>query len=211
MCADQASGVLARLLGARGAKRFLENHWPHDIFLCHGAKKRLRGLTDIPELESVESLLRCPADRLMVQNDHRTLVCENPDEARELYDWGYQLYWDNIQPESESFDAWIRGLEDELGLPRGLIRCNAFACTRECSTVPGFHFDYGEGFSIQVQGKKQWRYLDNRHVRYPDFTYMLGEWVGPDKKRHETRLGALSTPRGMAHDRADRRVAAHRH
>ena len=228
MRADKASGVLTRLLGARGAKRFLESHWPHDIFVFHGARKRLAGLTDIPELESVESLLRCPADRLMVQNDHRTLVCESPDEARELYDWGYQLYWDNIRPESASFDAWLRGLEHELGLPQGLIRCNAFACTRECTTVPGFHFDYGEGFTIQVQGKKQWRYLDNRHVRYPDFTYMLGEWVEPDKKhffergragttpggrkhRDETRLSALSTPRGMAHDRAARRVAAYRY
>ena len=153
MRADKASGVLTRLLGARGAKRFLESHWPHDIFVFHGARKRLAGLTDIPELESVESLLRCPADRLMVQNDHRTLVCESPDEARELYDWGYQLYWDNIRPESASFDAWLRGLEHELGLPQGLIRCNAFACTRECTTVPGFHFDYGEGFTIQVQGK----------------------------------------------------------
>ncbi len=55
MRAEPASGVLARLLGVRGAKRFLESHWPHDIFLFHGAKKRLGGLTDIPELESVES------------------------------------------------------------------------------------------------------------------------------------------------------------
>ena len=196
MRADKASGVLTRLLGARGAKRFLESHWPHDIFVFHGARKRLAGLTDIPELESVESLLRCPADRLMVQNDHRTLVCESPDEARELYDWGYQLYWDNIRPESASFDAWLRGLEHELGLPRGLIRCNAFACTRECTTVPGFHFDYGEGFTIQVQGKKQWRYLDNRHVRYPDFTYMLGEWVEPDKKHFFERGAPERLPAG---------------
>ena len=50
---------------------------------------------------------------------------QESDEARELYDWGYQLSWDNIQPESTSFDAWLRGLEDELGLPRGLIKCNA--------------------------------------------------------------------------------------
>jgi len=198
MRAEKASGVLARLLGARGAKRFLENHWPHHTFLFHGARKRLGGLTDIPELESVESLLCCPADRLMVQNDHRTLVCKSRDEARELYDWGYQIYWDNIQPESASFAASLRGLEDELGLPRGLVRCNAFACSRECTTVPGFHFDYGEGFTIQVRGKKRWRYLGNRHVRYPDFTYMLGEWVEPDKKHFFSRGAPERLPVGKS-------------
>jgi hypothetical protein len=164
-----ASPGLAALLNAKETSRFLAEVWPHQLLKVDGPLGRLAGLVDadfdaLVEMKALDtSAFRCA--------DGRTVsVRATREQLRPLYTAGFTIYFDHLR--SPSIDAWVKALEDELGLVKGGTVITAFASRHGEGLTP--HFDGNDNFICQARGAKRWRIAENRHIRYPTSGHLIG-------------------------------------
>ncbi len=173
---------LQTLIGRMSVERFLRDYWPCKPVLIHAAAKRLQGFIDIPEFASIDSMLDIPCKGYTVQNRWRRIFDAEGTSCRELYDWGFQIYMQEIKPQSRSFENWLVRVETDLGLPPNMILPNLFFCKRGSTGSPPWHFDPQEGFTVHIRGTKRWFIAENQHIAHPTFNYKLGEKIDKFKQ-----------------------------
>ena len=201
------------LFGEANAKKFVRDCWPSAFYMHSGPVERLQGLVD----HNLEAL--CEMRKAFTTAYFRTIdgqsssVTVTRGQERHLYDAGFTLYFHSLR--SRSLDAWIRAMEEDLKLPRGVTRISAFASRRGLGLDP--HYDMNDNFVCQARGVKRWRIAPNAHVRYPTVGYTIGRQPGSANVAEaprglppampepfetvELRPGSVMfMPRGMWHD-----------
>ena len=170
---------LSTLLGRFPSQRFFLEHWPRTLLVQHGSPRRLKGLTDAPELRDVEALTALPARQWLVQSSRFQNrfgnVPVSGNAAAEFFHTGHTIY--AVEPEIRSapFLRWLAGLERDLELSTGLILPSVFLS----KPGPGsrMHFDAQESFVVQVRGRKRWWLAPNADVQFPAENYIAGDEV----------------------------------
>jgi 50S ribosomal protein L16 3-hydroxylase len=89
-------------------------------------------------------------------------ISARPDEALKLYEAGMTLYFDVLR---DSGRAWSGAVAEGLGLRPERLHCSVFA-SRTGGGLQN-HFDAGEGFNLQIRGRKRWLVRANEHVAHP--------------------------------------------
>ncbi|MEW5738978.1 MAG: cupin domain-containing protein [Myxococcota bacterium] len=173
---------LAALLAPESTWRFFEEAWPDEPFLVRGPPSRLKGLVDVKELASADSLAQVECRAVLAQSqrlvDRFGNVAIAPQLARAMVEAGFTLYFNEPHFPSRSLWRWVRALEDDLALPRGAMRPSAFFSAR--GKGARMHFDNTESFVVQVRGKKVWRIARNDAVPYPPVNYLEGDPLPPE-------------------------------
>lgn len=169
---------LAALLSPATVKNFLRNAWPTEPFVTHGPSSRLKGLADVPELASVESLAALPCRALLAQSQRldqqRFGNIEVPAAvAPALLRAGVTLYFCEPELPSRSLWRWVEAIERDLGIAAGTIRPSVF-CSPQGHGAR-MHFDATESFVVQVKGRKVWTIARNEAIAFPPVNYLEGE------------------------------------
>lgn len=172
---------LAALLGRFPTRRFLSEHWPDTLLVQHGDPRRLEGLIDAPEFESIDALTALEAREWLAQSSRFPNgfgnVGVSGEAAAALFHVGFTIYGVEPALHSRRALAWVTALERDLGLTPGLIRTSIFLS----KPGPGarMHFDAQESFVVQLKGRKRWTLAHNRDVRYATENYIAGDPVPP--------------------------------
>ena len=165
---------LACLFQLGAVSEFLDGYWPNSPLVVHGAPERLFELTGALEQPGIDGVLRLPCSSLRA--DFRTVegkqasMKPTPQDARALYQAGFTIYAHDIA--SPGLRGWRATLDEELALPPGTVKVNAFASRTGKGLIT--HYDSQDNFIVQVRGEKRWRIAPNTHVRYPTVNYGIG-------------------------------------
>jgi hypothetical protein len=169
--------VISTLFGP-SVDEFDKRSFPGEFFLHHGTVSRLGSLAS-------ESLLMHPFEF------YRALGI-NPNQG---------IVQDASLLHLQSIDGLTKGIQDDLRLPAGKVRCNVICAPPRKGTRK--HYDAVEGLTVQLVGSKRWRVERNLNEISPTRT-------GVDKSSPNMSDAALTfdlspgsvifLPRGWWHD-----------
>jgi 50S ribosomal protein L16 3-hydroxylase len=176
-------------------------------------------LSSLPFLQSPEALLALWPARVKAQYpktaDEVSSIEVDTSEAKNLFDNGFCLLFEDAHLVSKVLEDWLMGLRKELGLSAlTQSRCLLYATPKGKGTAP--HFDQNANFILQMSGTKKWWLADNESVVNPLSRHTIGQPVDAEletyldsklpaampEKRREITLTAgslLFVPRGMWH------------
>lgn len=161
MSAPAAGGgtpLLAALCGPQPVASVFAGPWPPAPFVHHGDPARLPAALRVPELASLARLFAVYRGMVSFGNarsDSRTLAVPQADPGL-LFRMGLSLYLTDIADCIPALNPLLRSLEQELGAPAGCARIGAFAAARGNGVT--CHMDAEEVLSIQLAGRKRFRY-----------------------------------------------------
>lgn len=149
---------LAALIDPMSTSDFMESYWrPARWTVFRGPLSRLRLISDLPELRTLDGLLRAPHKRLRCwfpdRGGSHGQIRATPTQARQMYNGTVNtVVIDTIQ--HPAIVAWMDAIARDLGTAQPSIGCNVYL------SPPGagsrFHFDSQDNFLLQVAGKKEW-------------------------------------------------------
>ncbi len=161
---------LADLLGPESVSEF-QTHYARNEPVCipHG-EGELRGLRDLPFLQSLESLLaRWPYEiqaHLPDLRDESSAVESSAADAPKLFRNGMGLLFNDVDRVSGELKEWVMNLRRDLGLSELTYgRCLVYATPDGKGTAP--HFDQNINFVLQIHGTKIWSMAPNTSVLNP--------------------------------------------
>ena len=171
------------LMAPMPASQFLTEHWPNRPLFQHGPVERLTGLCDIPELDSVESLLQAWKGVVTVfpskSGDEGDAPSVPPDQAWELWKRGYALVFNAVHLSVPRLVPVLRRLQADLGLPSLTnARCIVYATPLDAGAKP--HFDQNANFVVQLRGEKIWKLAPNPAITNPTTRFVMGADVSPE-------------------------------
>lgn len=174
---SMSAPFLERLFGsADRVETFLRERWPSQFFITKGDVARLDYLHEL----TFEELFRTPCTYRRAY--FRTLdgslewTTPEPSQLRDFYESGFTMYFHGMR--APGLDAWREGIDEELGLARGMTRISGFA-SRRSAGLPT-HYDGNDNIVIQLRGTKRWRLAENRHVKHPTVAFTLGAPITPE-------------------------------
>ncbi|MFL5319300.1 MAG: JmjC domain-containing protein [Myxococcaceae bacterium] len=211
------SSSLDALLGSGAAKRFLRDCWPDEHVLVHRKSSQLPACFREGPLCSFDSLAAVYGGRVQIAGgrgtDHLQFsVSEAP--AAYLRRIGLTVFFgDDVSALAPGGVEFLRGLERDLGAPRGIGAIRMFASPSGGGLEA--HYDQGETFLVQLSGKKRiwlaknttWPTLQftpgkpPAEGHYPEFT-QRGFPLTPPKNGFTVTMkpgSVLFIPRGMWH------------
>ncbi len=152
------------------AKDFLENYWAQTPYATTAYHKKLKEITQLPELQSVKEALKveCRSIRAWFETKDNNIKQLNvsAEQAYDLYQMGnVTLSLDGIDTGCKPIRNAMESIYRELKSPLRNFGCNLYASAKGGGTR--MHFDQQEVFLLQVKGKKEWRYILNEQVRWP--------------------------------------------
>jgi cupin superfamily protein len=210
--------LLSALCGPQPASGLLGESWPPAPFVNHGDPARLPAALKAPELSSLARLFAVYRGMVSFGNarsDSRTFAVPQADPGL-LFRMGLSLYLTDIADCIPALAPMLRSLEAELGAPAGCARIGAFAAARGNGVT--CHLDAEEVFSIQLAGRKRFRYAPAPDLANPwgrqfnpgdpcddDLYPQVAEGFPDPRKAHfqsaEMRPGSvLFMPRGTWHE-----------
>lgn len=216
MAAPHTSPVQA-LIASHSVKDFVTHYWSEKHLVTHGVLARLPEFLRTPELSSFHAL--ASKYRGLINfgsgpNSPHTTATERTSPAL-LFNMGLSVYLPDLVPYVTGAGAFLRQLEQELGIHEGAARMGAFASPRNDGVA--CHFDAEEVFSIQLQGSKLFHVAHVREMSYPygmQFTPGIApyndmypqvnegfpDWKSADFETIEMQPGSvLYMPRGTWH------------
>ncbi|WP_224364961.1 cupin domain-containing protein [Hyalangium versicolor] len=194
--------VLSVLFGPEIGPRFLSEHWPLEPCWYLGPASRLADVIGLPCLQSPAALLELPVSRVTVQANTKVLKSlygkeglsgAERAELRALYEAGFQLYFHELEALPEPLEHLLEQVAQALGISRGMLSVNAFACIAGSKNPPPLHWDPSESILLQCVGSKRWKLARNDFFPFPTFNHLFGSPV-PSEHRDELEAEYPSTP-----------------
>lgn len=158
--------ALVTLLSPRSVAEFAAC-WPDKIFAAHGEPARLPEFLRARELSNIGALASVYRGRFAFCSGARTsyMVPGDPAQAQKLFQMGLTLYFDDLAPYVPGADAFLRQLENDLGISEGSTRMTAWASPREDGAA--CHYDANDIISIQLFGTKRFELAPVREITIP--------------------------------------------
>jgi 50S ribosomal protein L16 3-hydroxylase len=174
---------LSALTAPQTLKEFLTQRWPSKPYVTHGLGETVKGLTSIPALSSVQSLLEVWPHVVQVHlpdvSDESSSVDANTKDAKKMFLNEMGLLFNNVQTVFPVLKDWLSAISSDLGLPASTYsRCMVYATPAGKGTRA--HFDQNINFVLQLHGTKKWRIRKNEHVDNPTQRYTTGQPVDPE-------------------------------
>lgn len=173
--------MLAALTHPLTPESFAQRYWPREPFVGHGPVQRFAALTQLPELDGVESILQAISGGVRVwpplEHGSRAARWAEPAEALRLYREGWTVYLNEAERCVPGLIPSVRRLEQELGLPYGAVATEVFAS--HAAAGAGAHCDFDFGFNVQLRGQKTWQLAPNTNFRDPHTSVSITEPFEP--------------------------------
>jgi len=174
---------LSALVAPQSTDDFFTQSWPKLPFVAHGLDQTIRSLTQIPILQSLDSLLNAWPSLVQAHlpdvADECSSVDANPQDAKKLFANKMALLFNNAQTISPELQRWLLQLQKDLGLPTSTYgRCIVYATPHGKGTAA--HFDQNINFVLQLHGNKKWWLAPNTSLVNPTQRHTLGQPLDPE-------------------------------
>lgn len=172
---------LDALIHPHSREDFLKLYAKNEPFLVQGNFEHTNILKELPFLKSLDDLLSMwPAQvqaHLPDLRDEASAIDTNTIHAKELFNEGLGLLFNEAQNLSPLLSDWIEEIKKDLGVSamtygRSLI----YATPNGKGTAP--HFDQNINFVLQIQGTKKWLMAPNENIQNPLTRHTMG--LDPD-------------------------------
>jgi 50S ribosomal protein L16 3-hydroxylase len=189
---------LSALISPYQAESFIKESWPHEPFVVHGLKETVAQLTDLPFLQSLDSLLNSWPGLVQAHlpdvSDESSSVDATPKDAKKLFANRLGLLFNNVQTISPELKIWLAALMRDLGLPKSTYaRCIVYATPDGKGTAA--HFDQNINFVLQLHGTKTWWLAPNGSVNNPTQRFTIGQPLDPELASYAYEEMPLEMPR----------------
>lgn len=168
---------LAALIPRHAIPEFLACRAADEPFVVHGLGQSIAPLTRLPQLASLDALLRSWPGPVQVHlpdlADEASSIDATPADARKLFATGMGLLFNDIHTRSPELHRWLDAIRQDLelsALTHG--RCLVYATPAGKGTAP--HFDQNLNFVLQLDGTKHWTLAANHHVERPLTRHTMG-------------------------------------
>lgn len=208
--------ALSALLSPVPVEAFYRDYYPERHLTVHGSLDRLPAFFRSELLADPRELSRAYRGPIYVTARGLGRYQVHGPEARAYFEeLGLSVGFTKVEDLLPGAKDWLRTLESELGMPRGMCTMAAFV------NAPGsglsVHCDRQEQIAIHVRGPKSFRVMPHE-ARFPKMQHVPGhatppEWLAqsddllavsrlPDNaERIELHSGSvLYTPRGLYHE-----------
>jgi hypothetical protein len=160
--------LLACLTAPLPAQVFLEKNWPSAAFESHGDTSRLPAYFQQRVLQSAAELATVYLGRIsIVRGQTNSDSLELPPNTNPLspLSMGLTVQFRDVRPYVPGTAELLSAFAAELGVDERAVSLSAYA------SPPGdgfsLHYDPGEIFSIQLQGRKLFRHAPMREIGNP--------------------------------------------
>ncbi len=187
---------LAELVHPLTTDTFMSDYWQRKPLVSHGPLDRFGDLAAVPELRSIEAILRAwrgTADAWAPRGSGNPVVTAEAHQLPAFFDSGYTLYLSRVEEHVPALEPFARALELDLGLRQGDVYFEAFASRGAGSAL---HFDPNVTINVQLIGSKSWRVAENRHVAHPHMGWSVGTEVGDQMRDYSRQPFPTRMPRG---------------
>lgn len=171
---------LERLLNTSDTSSFVASCYPDELFIVKAPIDRIAELCAYT-IEDMIAMKKAfvRASFWSKTGSQEQMTIDNGD-AFKCFQAGMTVYFHELQ--SSRTDAWLRSIEEDLGLVTGSASLSGFASMRG----PGlpFHWDENANFICQGWGCKRWRIVPNRAIKNPSIGHMIHH-VPSDRLRVE--------------------------
>jgi hypothetical protein len=161
------NSILEALIAPQSLEEFFSRYWPDHYYATHGDLVRLPQFFQAPDLKNFQALSAKYRGRVSFgsgPHGSRTLNIDRVSPAT-LFEMGLSVYLPDIASAIPGAAAFLKQLEQELGVNDGCARIGAFASPKDDGI--SCHFDAEEVFSVQLQGSKRFHVAPVREVAYP--------------------------------------------
>lgn len=174
---------LEAIIGPMSREEFLDHYLKNRPVLASGLLEKLSELTELPFLKSLDTLFSAwPTDvtaYLPGIADEGNSKKVTALEARELFEQGHGLCFDDANNFSSLLQQWPEAIRSDLGLSElTYSRSLIYAIKEGKGTAP--HFDQNINFVIQISGTKKWWIAPNTHVENPLTRHTIGLDIDPE-------------------------------
>jgi 50S ribosomal protein L16 3-hydroxylase len=182
--------LLKSLIHPYSKPEFFDRYERDIPLVVHDLGESIRELTDLPFLESLETLLASWPNKVDAYlpgiADEANSKEITRDEALEHFRNGAGMLFNDIHTISPLLETWLQSLKYELGLSalthaRNLV----YALPAGNGTSP--HFDQNMNLVLQIHGIKKWWVAPNEHVERPMSRHTIGLPVDPELEIYTER------------------------
>lgn len=159
--------VLAALVSPTTVQQFVRDYWPERVFHAHGPLSRLPAPFSSRELSSFRALASGYRGWLGFGQGAKSsrMLSVHEINPLHLYEIGLSVYLPDIEASVPGATAFLRALENELGIDEGCTRITVWASPQGDGAPT--HFDSEDVFSIQLAGTKRFEVAPMREYAYP--------------------------------------------
>lgn len=181
---------LRSLIHPCSKSEFFDHYESNTPLVVHDLGESIRELTELPFLESLETLLSSWPNKVDAYlpgiADEANSKEITTEEALEHFENGTGLVFNDINTISSVLQSWLESLKTELGLSSLTYARNlVYAIPAGKGTAP--HFDQNINFVLQIHGTKIWRVAPNQHVESPMSRHTIGLPVDPELRSYAGR------------------------
>ena len=171
---------LKSLLHPMDRSEFLSLYELNQPFVIHHEENELEVLRKLPQLSSLENLLKLWPDSVSAHlpdaRDEVSAVDVNTQDAMKLFNNGMGLLFKNAHLHCKVLKEWVEALRKELGLSQLTFgRSLIYATPHGKGTAP--HFDQNINLVLQIHGTKKWTLAPNHTVANPTVRHTLGHKI----------------------------------
>jgi len=175
--------TLRSLIYPYSKSEFFDHYEANSPLVTHDLGERIRELTELPFLHSLETLLASWPNKVDAYlpgiADEANSIEITPGEARQHFDHGMGLLFNDINRISPLLERWLESLKYELGLSSLTYARNlVYAIPAGQGTAP--HFDQNINFVLQIHGTKKWWMAPNKEVEGPMSRHTIGLPMDPE-------------------------------
>ena len=174
---------LKSLIYPYSKSEFFVHYEENTPLVVHDLGESIRELTELPFLESLETLLASWPNKVDAYlpgiADEANSIEIPTEEALKHFGNGMGLLFNDINIISSVLEKWLEALKYELGLSSLTYARNlVYAIPAGKGTAP--HFDQNINFVLQIHGTKKWRVAPNQHVESPMSRHTIGLPIDPE-------------------------------
>ena len=174
---------LKSLIYPYSKSEFFDHYEENTPLVVHDLGESIRELTELPFLESLETLLASWPNKVDAYlpgiADEANSIEIPTEEALKHFGNGMGLLFNDINIISSVLEKWLEALKYELGLSSLTYARNlVYAIPAGKGTAP--HFDQNINFVLQIHGTKKWRVAPNQHVESPMSRHTIGLPIDPE-------------------------------
>lgn len=162
---------------------FIKHYLNNTPVVAHDRLEHLKELTQLPFLTSLDSLFDTWPTQVTAYMegiaDEGNSKKVTTVEAKELYQKGSGLCFDDVDLFSPLLAQWPCAIRQELGLSQ-LTYGRSLIYTIKEGEGTAAHFDQNINFVIQISGTKKWWLAPNTHVENPLSRHTIGIDMDPE-------------------------------
>ena len=155
----------------------------NEVYFYQSSSQTIDELKKLDYLSSLESLLGSWTDdvdvHLLDLKDEASTKKVRPASAREYFDKGMGLLFNDINLSDEYFQKLLNSLSQDLGLSSATLSRNLIYATPENGGT-ATHFDQNINLIIQLHGEKSWWIEENKSILNPLTRHTLGTEADPE-------------------------------